>query len=269
MPGTAGRYGGRGPPGLVGLRRRPAGGCFGGVRSPHSRGMAHRPVPRRGRPRISLIRRRCGRCRAKPSSSPRRRALSEATRCSSAGSPARAWSGSPAARKKTAVVRDRLGADTALDYRSDRFADDLAAACPDGVNLYFDTVGGSIADAVSERLAKRADILLIGRVAANNSAAPEQDMANVRHVWSQEATIHSFNRSPTRSCIRRSSSASVRSCAPEASKCTTISSTGCKKRRRPCTMCFPATISERCWCAIRIATGTVFKDSAADRISCR
>ena len=96
--------------------------------------------------------------------------------------------------EKTAFVRDRLGADTALDYRSDSFADDLAAACPDGVNLYFDAVGGPIADAVSENLAKRADILLVGRVAANNSATPEQDMANLRHVWSQEATIHSFNR---------------------------------------------------------------------------
>ena len=95
---------------------------------------------------------------------------------------------------KCGFVRDRLGADAAVDYRSDGFRDDLAAACPDGVNLYFDTVGGPVADAVSENLAKRADILLVGRVAANNSAAPEQDMANLRHVWSQEATIHAFNR---------------------------------------------------------------------------
>ena len=96
--------------------------------------------------------------------------------------------------EKTAFVCDRLGADAAVDYRSGSFGDDLAAACPDGVNLYFDTVGGPVADAVSELLAKRADILLVGRVAANNSAEPERDMANLRHVWSQEATIHAFNR---------------------------------------------------------------------------
>ena len=96
--------------------------------------------------------------------------------------------------EKCAFVRDRLGADAVVDYRSDSFRDDLAAACPDGVNLYFDTVGGPVADAVSENLAKRADILLVGRVAANNSAEPERDMANLRHVWSQEATIHAFNR---------------------------------------------------------------------------
>ena len=96
--------------------------------------------------------------------------------------------------EKAAFVRDRLGADAALDYRSGDFPAELDRACPQGVNLFFDTVGGPIADAVSERLAKGADILLVGRVAANNSTTPEQDMANLRHVWSREATIHAFNR---------------------------------------------------------------------------
>ncbi len=96
--------------------------------------------------------------------------------------------------RKRAFVRDQLGADAAIDYRSDSFAEDLAAACPEGVHLYFDTVGGPTADIVSEQLAKRSHILLVGRVSANNSEEPERDMANLRHVWSQEATIHSFSR---------------------------------------------------------------------------
>ncbi len=96
--------------------------------------------------------------------------------------------------EKAEFVRDHLGADAALDYRSGDFAEELAATCPDGVHLFFDTVGGPVADAVSERLARGADILLVGRIAANNSAAPERDMANLRHVWSREATIHAFNR---------------------------------------------------------------------------
>ena len=91
-------------------------------------------------------------------------------------------------------MRNQLGADAAIDYRSDCFAEDLAAACPEGVHLYFDTVGGPTADIVSEHLASRANILLVGRVSANNSEEPEKDMANLRHVWSKEATIHSFSR---------------------------------------------------------------------------
>ena len=96
--------------------------------------------------------------------------------------------------RKVDFVRRRLGADVALDYRSGNLSEELAAACPEGVNLFFDTIGGPVADIVMEHLAKRADILLVGRISANNSAEPEQDPANLRHVWSQEATIHAFNR---------------------------------------------------------------------------
>jgi NADPH-dependent curcumin reductase CurA len=96
--------------------------------------------------------------------------------------------------QKTAFVRDQLGADAAVDYRADNFAEALAAACPSGVHIYFDTVGGPIADCVSNLLALRAQVLVVGRVEANNSAAPEQDMVNMRHIWSREATVHAFNR---------------------------------------------------------------------------
>lgn len=96
--------------------------------------------------------------------------------------------------EKTAFVRDQLGADAAVDYQADNFEDALVEACPKGVDIYFDTAGGPVADSVSALLAKRSQILLVGRVAANNSATPEQDMANMRHVWSQETTIHAFNR---------------------------------------------------------------------------
>jgi len=96
--------------------------------------------------------------------------------------------------RKTEFVTGQLGADAAIDYRSDGLSRQLSAACPDGVHLFFDTVGGPVADSVSEHLATGADILLVGRIAANNSSSPEQDMANLRHVWSREATIHAFNR---------------------------------------------------------------------------
>ena len=97
-------------------------------------------------------------------------------------------------REKTAYVRDRIGADAAVDYRSGNFEEELAAACPDGVHLYFDLVGGRVSDAVSEILAMRSHILLVGRIAANNSPTPERDMANMRHVWSRETTVHAFSR---------------------------------------------------------------------------
>lgn len=97
-------------------------------------------------------------------------------------------------QEKAGFVTDTLGADAAVDYKASDFAEQLAAACPDGVDLFFDTVGGATADAVLGCLARNAQVLLVGRVASNNSSDPEQDPANMRHVWSQEATIHAFSR---------------------------------------------------------------------------
>ena len=70
----------------------------------------------------------------------------------------------------------------------------LAAALPTGFDLFFDTVGGALADAVFEHTAKFATIVLVGRTAANNSADPGADMVNVRVPWGENATIIGFNR---------------------------------------------------------------------------
>lgn len=96
--------------------------------------------------------------------------------------------------EKKNFVTKVLGAHACVDYKSDNFERDLRQACPDGIDLYFDLVGGKTADTVFKKLAKNSHVLLVGRVDANNSRQPEQDPANMRHVWSQEATIHSFSR---------------------------------------------------------------------------
>ena len=169
--------------------------------------------------------------------------------------------------EKVAFVRDRLGADAALDYRSEDFPGELAAACPDGVNLFFDLVGGPIADAVSEHLAKRADILLVGRIAANNSATPERDMANLRHVWSREATIHAFNRYAYKELypevierlgsLLRAGRLSMHNHVLDGME---------ETRRPPCTMPCPGAMSEKCWYVTAIATAIASEDIALDRL---
>lgn len=96
--------------------------------------------------------------------------------------------------EKCAIVRDRLGAEVAIDHRAPGLDDRLRDALPEGFDLFFDTVGGPLADAVFEHTAKFATIVLVGRTAANNSADPASDMANVRVPWAQNATIVGFNR---------------------------------------------------------------------------
>jgi hypothetical protein len=41
-----------------------------------------------------------------------------------------------------AYVKDDLGFDAAVDHRASGFAAELAAACPDGIDIYFENVGG-------------------------------------------------------------------------------------------------------------------------------
>ncbi len=97
-------------------------------------------------------------------------------------------------REKCALVTERLGAHICLDHRQPVLSERLGEACPEGVHLLFDTVGGRTADTVFEHLAKHATVLIIGRTAANNSDRPDLDPVNMRQLWAREASIHCFSR---------------------------------------------------------------------------
>ncbi len=96
--------------------------------------------------------------------------------------------------ERTAFVRATLGAHAALDRHADTFEADLAGALPDGVDLFFDTVGGRLGNQVLEHLAHRATVVLVGRSDANTGPTPEHDPVNMRRVWTQEASVRTFSR---------------------------------------------------------------------------
>lgn len=95
---------------------------------------------------------------------------------------------------KRRIVEEKLGAHVAIDYHAADLEQQLAKALPNGFDLFYDTVGGPLADLIFEHSAKFATIVLVGRTAANNSSNPGADMANVRVPWSQNATMIGFNR---------------------------------------------------------------------------
>jgi NADPH-dependent curcumin reductase CurA len=75
--------------------------------------------------------------------------------------------------EKCRYVLDELGFDHAVDHHSAHFVQDLAAACPKGIDVYFENVGGAVFDAVLPLLNARARIPLCGLVANyNDTAAP-------------------------------------------------------------------------------------------------
>lgn len=65
-----------------------------------------------------------------------------------------------------------LGFDACIDYKTEDIASALATACPAGVDVYFDNVGGCIFDLVLERLNPFARIALCGQVSQYNEAEP-------------------------------------------------------------------------------------------------
>jgi NADPH-dependent curcumin reductase len=65
---------------------------------------------------------------------------------------------------------DELGFDAAIDYKAEDLRASLRQSAPDGVDVYFDNVGGEILDSVLTRLARGARIVICGAVSQYNSA---------------------------------------------------------------------------------------------------
>ncbi|MCP8967111.1 NADP-dependent oxidoreductase [Ectobacillus ponti] len=70
--------------------------------------------------------------------------------------------------EKLAYLRDELGFDAVVNYRSDQLKDELKAACPNGVDAYFDNVGGTLSDLVMRLINKHARISICGQIASYN-----------------------------------------------------------------------------------------------------
>lgn len=77
--------------------------------------------------------------------------------------------GGPAKSRK--VVQE-LGFDACVDHTSVTFATDLAAACPEGIDIYFDNVGGPILDVCLDNLAHGARVIICGAISQYNEPGP-------------------------------------------------------------------------------------------------
>lgn len=73
---------------------------------------------------------------------------------------------------KCRYVVEELGFDACIDYKTDDIAAALVAACPKGIDVYFDNVGGRIFDLVLARLNPFARIALCGQVSQYNETEP-------------------------------------------------------------------------------------------------
>lgn len=77
--------------------------------------------------------------------------------------------------EKIEYLKNELGADEAINYKTtDDLSSALASACPDGVDVYFDNVGGAISDAVIPLINRYARIVLCGQISLYNAISIPQ-----------------------------------------------------------------------------------------------
>jgi hypothetical protein len=97
--------------------------------------------------------------------------------------------------EKCAFVRRELGFDAVVDHRDDDFAAQLKAACPDGIDIYFENVGGPVWDAVFPLLSDFARVPVCGLIAQYNvvaEAGVDRLPALMQQVLHRSLTIRGF-----------------------------------------------------------------------------
>ena len=98
--------------------------------------------------------------------------------------------------EKCAYVKDELRFDAAIDHRDSDFAAKLAAACPDGSDVYFVNVGGAIWQAVLPLLNKFARVPVSGLIAQYNGVGKgdgtDRLPATMRQILSKSLTVRGF-----------------------------------------------------------------------------
>jgi len=81
-------------------------------------------------------------------------------------------------RAKCDWVVKELGFDACIDYKAGSVRDGLKEHCPDGVDIYFDNVGGEILDHVLAKINRKARIIICGAISQYNNTAPVEGPKN-------------------------------------------------------------------------------------------
>jgi NADPH-dependent curcumin reductase CurA len=71
--------------------------------------------------------------------------------------------------EKCALLTDELGFDAAVDYKAEGLSKRLREVAPDGIDVYFDNVGGEVLDAALGRLRRGARVVICGAISQYNS----------------------------------------------------------------------------------------------------
>jgi NADPH-dependent curcumin reductase len=86
------------------------------------------------------------------------------------------------------IVRE-LDFDAAIDYKLEDVKESLAKHCPQGIDVYFDNVGGTILEAALSRLARGARIVICGAISQYNNTGPAAGPRNYMSLLTNRASM--------------------------------------------------------------------------------
>jgi NADPH-dependent curcumin reductase CurA len=87
---------------------------------------------------------------------------------------------------------DELRLDGAIDYKSEDVGARLTALCPQGINVYFDNVGGRLLETAIAHMARRGRIVLCGMISVYNDAQPQPGPSNLFELVARSVRMEGF-----------------------------------------------------------------------------
>jgi NADPH-dependent curcumin reductase CurA len=100
--------------------------------------------------------------------------------------------GSAGTAAKVALLTERYGFDAAFNYRDAPVADQLSAAAPEGIDVYFDNVGGDHLDAALAAFKPGGRTALCGAISAYNATEPPPGPRNLGQMIGKGLTMKGF-----------------------------------------------------------------------------
>jgi NADPH-dependent curcumin reductase CurA len=91
--------------------------------------------------------------------------------------------------EKCRYIVHELGFDAAIDYKSEEVSPSLRKHCPEGIDIYFDNVGGAILDAALAQLRMHARVVICGAISQYNNTGPITGPSNYLSLLTNRATM--------------------------------------------------------------------------------
>jgi NADPH-dependent curcumin reductase CurA len=93
---------------------------------------------------------------------------------------------------KVGYITGALGFDVGINYKTQNVFEAVQRACPNGVDVYFDNVGGDVTEAVLQNLAAFARVVICGQISQYNKTEPDNAPRNLRFLLAKQARMEGF-----------------------------------------------------------------------------